>query len=409
MRFLLAFFGACGLAVGSVLAQCPLPEDMALKAPGSGVATNLAWFAGAWSGFWDGAQPTVLVVERIDTNGVARVVYSWGNDAESGTEADWVRVRGQVSAGKLHLSLENGATVDFTPLAGGKLWAMYQLSNAPSFAVLERMPGKTPADVIAAAAKTNVPWKEIRIPVHSQVGSTAGKTLKLQTTIYPAEGTGKHPVLILNHGSTGPGVVAPELVYRGGPEEPLFHSLGYIEVVPMRKGRGKSEGPNLEEDFWSSNATTLDSAVEDLRAVIEYLGKLPEVDTNRIVLAGVSRGGFLSSSYAGRYPTGICGVLNFSGGWYGESHWSSSFNTKEFKNAGRNAKVPQLWLYADHDSFYSLKFVEKEFAEFKAAGGKGELMEVRNLPGDGHALMYWVNRWQDAAVNYLGKAGAGGR
>lgn len=385
-------------------AQSPLPEDLALKAPGSKVASNIAVFKGAWLGAWDASMSTALVVEGIKTNGAARVVYSWGNGSGDGIKAGWSRETGHVSEGKLHLTLGKGATVDYTPRPDGKLLGLYRLKDFFSFALLERIPSDNPAGIIAAANKPYKPWKEVRIPVHSQVKPTAGKTLLLQTTIYPAEGKGKHPVVIVNHGSTGPGLIPPEKVFRGWTEEELFHSLGYIEVVPMRKGRGTSEGPNVEEDFWSSDATTLDSAVEDLRAVIEYLGKLPEVDTNRIVLAGVSRGGFLSSIYAARHPEGICGVLNFSGGWYGESHWKSGFNLKEFRKAGQNAKAPQLWLYADHDSFYSLKFDEKEFAEFKAAGGKGELVEVRDLPGNGHDLMFRLDRWEDAVTNYLAKA-----
>ena len=192
-------------------------------------------------------------------------------------------------------------------------------------------------------------------------------------------------------------------VFRGGSEEGLFHSLGYIEVVPMRKGRGASEGPNMEESFWAGSGTGVDSAVEDLHAVMEYVDTMPDADTNRILLTEISRGGFLSVIYAGRYPSNIRGVLNFSGGWWGETMWQADFNFQQFRAAGKTAKVPQLWLYGDHDSYYSLGFDEKEFAEFKAAGGTGEMVEVKDLPGDGHMLMFWRDRWETAVTNYLAK------
>lgn len=402
------FIFAClayGLTVFTAGAQSPLPADLALKSPGPEIATNVAVFAGAWQGAWGASLPTALVVEEIRTNGTATVVYSWSDGPAMGIKAGFSRMTGDIAAGKLHLKTKGGATIDFIPRPDGKLSGLYQLNGIPSSVVLERIRAGVPAAIIAAAAKPWQPWKEIRIPVHSQTGPTAGKTLMLQTTIYPADGGGKHPVVIVSHGSTGPGLIPPQQVYRGGPEVELFQSLGYIEVVPMRKGRGTSEGPNVEEDAWVSNATTLDSAVEDLHAVIEYLGTMPDVDTNCIVLAGVSRGGFLSAIYPAHYPAGICGVLNFSGGWFGEDHWSANFNFQEFKKAGQNCQVPQLWLYGDHDSFYSLKFDEKEFATFKAAGGKGELVEVHDLPGDGHLLMFSVDRWQEAVTNYLGKMG----
>lgn len=126
-----------------------------------------------------------------------------------------------------------------------------------------------------------------------------------------------------------------------------------------------------------------------------------DVDPARIVLEGASRGGLLSVAYAGRYPDHIIGVVNFSGGWFGEGGPFADFNFEAFRNAGRDAKIPMLWLYADHDSYYSLKFDEREYSAFRNAGGRGELVEARNLPGDGHNLCLWVDRWQDKVRDYL--------
>jgi pimeloyl-ACP methyl ester carboxylesterase len=125
------------------------------------------------------------------------------------------------------------------------------------------------------------------------------------------------------------------------------------------------------------------------------------VDTNKIVVAGVSRGGLLSVAYAGRYPTNVAGVINFSGGWFGERMPTADFNFETFAQAGRDAKVPMLWLYADHDSFYSLKFDERQFSKFRNAGGRGEFLEVRDLPGEGHLLFLWVDRWRHKVTGYL--------
>jgi hypothetical protein len=60
-----------------------------------------------------------------------------------------------------------------------------------------------------------------------------------------------------------------------------------------------------------------------------------------------------------------------------------------------------LWLYADHDRYYSLKYSERGFARFKDAGGRGEFMEVRDIPGEGHLLCLWVDRWRDKVTGYL--------
>jgi pimeloyl-ACP methyl ester carboxylesterase len=105
--------------------------------------------------------------------------------------------------------------------------------------------------------------------------------------------------------------------------------------------------------------------------------------------------------YAGRHPEKVTGVLNFSGGWWGEHMPTADFNLTQFRQAGRLAKVPMLWLYAAHDSYYSLSYTEGNFQEFLNAGGKGRLFEVPDIQGEGHFLMNWPEKWTDAATAYL--------
>ena len=401
MSFIAMTLAVCPLV--SSHAQTALPDDISIVPPSSAVARDAAAFSGAWLGAWGGELPTALVVEQINSNGIAQVIYSWGDSKLYGLKTGWERETGRISAGKLQLTSPAGAKLAFTFETGGTLLGRYELSNTPpSFADLHRFPATKATAILEAAKKPAVSWQEIRIPVHSQVRPTKGKTFALQTTVFPQTSPGKHPVVIFNHGSTGPGIVPKDFVFRGGNEVTFFHSRGYVVVVPMRKGRGLSEGPYLEEDETIPFSVELDSAVEDLHAVVEYERKQSDVDPDRIVLAGVSRGGFLSVAYAGRYPTNVIGVINFSGGWFGEGMGATSdFNFEIFRQAGHNAKVPMLWLYADHDQVYSLGFVEKEFSQFREAGGHGELFEVRDIPGDGHLLSQWADRWQSKVTSYL--------
>ena len=375
---------------------------MAATAPK--VPQNIAGFAGAWKGAWGGSLPTALVVEQVDSNGTAKVIYSWGNEPDLGIKAGWTRQSGIISSNRLHLLPDDRVIIDFLMETNGTLTGLYEANGMPSFGTLTRLTNNDFSATITNTQALGTDWKEVRITERSQVGPTAGKTLTLQTTIYPVTTPGRHPVVIFNHGSTGPGIIPATMVFRGGSEEAFFHSLGYIEVVPMRKGRGNSDGPNVEEDFSLPPSVELDSALEDVQTVIDYLGTLPDVDTNRIVLSGVSRGGFLSVIYAGRHPAGIVGVINFSGGWFGEGMpLYSGFNFQEFDQAGHDAKVPMLWLYADHDSYYSLKFVESEFADFEKAGGAGDLVEVRDMTGEGHMLAMRPDKWRQAVTDYLNK------
>lgn len=390
------------LLLAPLQAQTPLPADISLAPPSPALARNAAAFSGAWLGSWGNELPTALVVEQISSNGTAHVIYSWGHSPLYGFKAGWERETGQIAGGKLRLSSTNGPKIDFTLEPDGTLLGRYGMGNLPpSFGEFHKLSSTNAQDIVAAAKKPNASWKEIRIPVHSQVGPTKGKTFHLQTTFFPQTSAGKHPVVILNHGSTGPGIIPTNLVDRGGNMAVFFHSLGYIVVVPMRKGRGMSDGPDLEEDMTVSPAVELASAIEDLHAVVQYMSRQSDVDPKRIVLAGASRGGLLSVAYAARYPTDIIGVINLSGGWFGEGMPVSDFNFETYAKAGRNAKVPMLWLYADHDSYYSLKFDEREFLTFQHAGGRGELVEVHDLPGNGHLLCLWVDCWRDKVTAYL--------
>jgi pimeloyl-ACP methyl ester carboxylesterase len=404
----LAFLWLClGIATESC-AQVPLPHDIVLTPPSANVPADIAIFAGAWGGDgWSGTLPHVLVVEQVKSDGTAEAVYAWGNNRNGTVKAGWSRDSGLISNGKLHFDFPNGAVVDYTVSKDGTLFGRYVFRKTPSYVCLTRIAGHDATTIIAAAAKP-VPllWEEISIPEHSKVGETAGKTLALQAILFRTPLTGHRPVIIFNHGSTGGGIMPanmfPSFARRNNAAR-TFLALGYTVVLPMRKGFGKSDGPMIEEQ--PSSTTTqdvqLNSAVEDLDAVVKYMETQPYVDPAHIVVGGQSRGGMLAVAYAGRYPDKVAGVINFSGGWWGERAPTADFNLLQFGQAGRTASIPMLWLYADHDTLYSLAYIERGFATFRAAGGNGQLFEVSDLPGNGHLLVSWPDKWQNVATAYL--------
>jgi pimeloyl-ACP methyl ester carboxylesterase len=404
----LTFFWLCLGITTESYAQVPLPHDIVLTPPSANVPADIAIFAGAWGGDgWGGTLPHVLVVEQVKSDGTAEAVYAWGNNTNGTMKAGWSRDSGLISNGKLHFDFSNGAVVDYTVNKDGTLFGRYVLREMPSYVRLSRIAGHDATTIIAAAAKP-IPllWEDIHIPEHSKVGETAGKTLALQAILYRTSLTGRQPVIVFNHGSTGGGIMPatmfPELAKTSSAAR-TFLSLGYTVVLPMRKGFGKSEGPMIEEQ--PSSTTTqdvqLNSAVEDLDAVVKYMETQPYVDPAHIVVGGQSRGGMLAVVYAGRHPDKVAGVINFSGGWWGEHMPTADFNLLQFCQAGRTATIPMLWLYADHDTYYSLPYIERGFAAFRAAGGNGQLFKVHDLPGNGHFLFFWPDKWQDVAATYL--------
>jgi dienelactone hydrolase len=244
------------------------------------------------------------------------------------------------------------------------------------------------------------PWNEIRIP---EQPAGAADPITLQATLYPLSQPGRHPAIIFNHGSTGNGRISAAYVLRALNEALTFQQLGFVVVVPMRKGRGSSCGNFVEEQPGISAGAQLAAAVEDLDATVEYLRAQAYIDPARIVVAGQSRGGFLAVVYAGLHPEKIAGVINFSGGWWGERAPDAEFNFSQLSMAGRKAHVPMLWLYAAHDSFYSLAFSDQMFARYRASGGQGTMFEQHELPGDGHFLSSWPEQWRPAVARYLGE------
>ncbi len=98
----------------------------------------------------------------------------------------------------------------------------------------------------AAWGQADVPTgarQQIRVPVRAHV--PADGTFTLQAFVYRPAGDGRHPLVVLSHGSSGGDpkleVPQPELAR-------FFTDRGFIVVVPMRRGRGKSGGTSLESE-----------------------------------------------------------------------------------------------------------------------------------------------------------------
>jgi predicted dienelactone hydrolase len=401
--------GAFGIWLVSFIAfntRVPLPDDLALTPPDRDVPPELAAFAGVWGGDrWDGVLPHALAVEKIDADGSAKVVFAWGTDRRSKITHEWVRLDASTIGGRLTMTLPNRNVAEYAVMANGRLLGRYTSpAGWRGYVILKRIEAPTRAAVIAMAARRAGPlWREIDIPERSRIGAAAGSTLTLQTTVYRTEDPGRRPLIVLNHGTTG-GLSADE-TDRYEPQARFFLALGYSVAIPMRKGRGGSGGPLLEgEDFKGSPQVQIDSGIEDIDAVVEYMKAQPYVDPARIVLAGRQRGGLLAAVYAARYPGKVSGVINFSGGWWPESIQGGAINTEMFAAAGRGAKVPMLWLYAEGDPYYSRAHIEGNFTAFRAAGGSGRLVEVPD-PGAvkayGNDLFAWTAKWEDDVLDYL--------
>ncbi len=93
---------------GHVLGDVRLPEDIEIETPSEEVPPELAAFSGTWFGRWSGALNTILVVERVTSEG-ADIIYAEGIRPEWGfIFPKWIRVPATLEGGRLHVVFRNG-------------------------------------------------------------------------------------------------------------------------------------------------------------------------------------------------------------------------------------------------------------------------------------------------------------
>lgn len=150
--------GATTVAVTALLpAQgtlAPLPKNISIQTPPPDVSSQAAAFSGAWLGAWGHELPGALIVEKISSDGVAHVIYSWGDSPAIGIKAGWVRELGYISNNSLLLATNYGPRISYTLNPDGTLAGLYEIPNTPpSVVMLHRVPSTNPAAIRKAAAE----------------------------------------------------------------------------------------------------------------------------------------------------------------------------------------------------------------------------------------------------------------
>jgi dienelactone hydrolase len=255
----------------------------------------------------------------------------------------------------------------------------------------------------------------VAIPLTEKTVLGATRELRLEGFLYrPPAASGPLPVLVFNHGSTGAGRVAPTATaqYRYPEVARFFVERGWAVLIPMRRGRGASGGEYLER--YDCDRAILSDGVErglaDVDAALAYVRVQPWADPARLVLGGMSRGGLLSVVYPSRHRTTARGVVSFAGGWTVERcDTRIGFNAATFAAAGRAARLPMLWLYAENDRNYGPDSVRAYHEGFVRAGGTATLAIFPPIGHDGHILLPGaVGTWQTAVHDFLARLGLGG-
>lgn len=250
----------------------------------------------------------------------------------------------------------------------------------------------------------------------------------LVANVYRPAKNDRHQVVLFSHESTGGWVRSPKESSGAPPRSVVefFISRGFTLVAPMRRGVGFSTGTYREEcplsagqcsvsENTSSGIAGLQEAIRDTDAVIDQiiLGKLLPPNS-KILLAGESRGGFLSLIMAGRRPEVFTGVVNFVGGWLAiadvfpasENATRMQFQGDQLAAAGKRARIPTVWIYAARDAFYSETVTRQFFKAFMEAGGRGDYIFVSEHPlRNGHGIASQLPLWGTRVDRFLAELG----
>jgi dienelactone hydrolase len=379
----------------------PLPDKFDMETPAPDVPAEIARFQGAWIGTWHDDRH-ILVVERVKADGHANVVFAQADSAFYDMSREWWRDEATIADGVLTMTGFRTFRYAFDGPDRLYLTATLKSGSVTSGALVRT----DTARLAAGERPIDWPWPGERVSIpHLTVRTPDGaRPIMLEGTFYPPSGSGPAPLAIFTHGSD---VGRNQLrSWSFSTEAHWLRDNGFAVLALMRRGRGRSEGINDEEDFGRDHEGNLidvsagiAQAIEDLGSAIAYGRELPGIRPGPVLLAGQSRGGFLAMHYAGLRPGEVMGVVNFSGGWYPFGPVTAPY----YANAGHGAagKVPQLWLYADNDRLYNEALIREYYQAFTAAGGRARFELLHGVPGDGHLLRLYLDRWRSIADRFL--------
>jgi dienelactone hydrolase len=398
--------GASDLLVDGV----PLPPDAAIAAPTSG--SGFQQWSGVWVGAWGGSLKHILLVESVSGDGTAQVVYAIGENPYAGVQPRWLRREGIASGRTLKVTGKE-FTATYEMAEDGSLKAHYERGDTASSATMAKadLSSLTRPDAVVAWTRGKSEFLQTDL-------IEDGKPVRLEAVIFRPSGAGPFPLAVINHGSTGRGV-NPRLfteTWFSIDFADFLNDRGWIVAFPQRRGRGKSDGL-YDEGFAANRARGYtgdidmslrgaDRALRDIDAAITALRRRQDVAPKPVLVGGVSRGGVLSIAYAGLHPEQVAGVINFVGGWLGEGYPTASTVNHQLFERGAPYRRPTIWLYGQHDMFYSIAHSRDNFAAFEKAGGQGKFLEFDMPVGQGHFVMGRPKLWSGALDTYLSSLAA---
>jgi dienelactone hydrolase len=246
--------------------------------------------------------------------------------------------------------------------------------------------------------------------MNEQVLSVPGdptRPVKLVVTLLMPSGSGPFPLAVMNHGSSVSSRPALDERYRFSFSSYYFLSRGYAVALPMMRGFAGSKG-RQELNGCNQESVGINNA-KDIRAVVDYLSTQPYVDSDHIVVAGQSLGGWNTLALGALRPPKVKALVNFAGGAYISSCADSPASLSQAAaHYAAQTTIPSLWLYGDNDGVFSPGVWHAMFDRYTSAGGRAELIAYGPFMSNSHNLLGFpegLRIWAPRVDAFLTKVG----
>jgi dienelactone hydrolase len=244
----------------------------------------------------------------------------------------------------------------------------------------------------AAARDDGLATESVRVPVAVPANGLT-ETLELAGYLARPDGPGPFPIVLLTHGSPRDGSERARMrAESAGRQARDFAERGWAALSVLRRGFGTSGGSFAENAGRCGDRHYADAgraAAADLRQAAKWLAAQPWADAGRLLVVGVSTGGFAATALAADPPPGLVGVVSFAGGRGSRGPNDVCQPDRlidAFAQYGRTARVPALWIYAENDLYFGPELARAMDAAYRAGGAPTDFRMLPPFGDDGHRL-----------------------
>ena len=176
----------------------PIPDDVSIAPDTAAASDNGRNFLGAWIGRWGGTLKHILILESLQSDGTAQVIYAVGDNPNANVKSAWHRLPATLRDDTLTITGAFTATYKLTTATTAT--GSFQSGRARSQAEMTK---------VDFAALTG-PGRKVFVgdPKSIMIATKLrenGQPIRLEVAIAKPQGKGPFPLVVINHGSTGRG------------------------------------------------------------------------------------------------------------------------------------------------------------------------------------------------------------